>query len=372
MEPAAQSRGLFSFRERRPVPGVKLCMKQPIIHAAAIGLCAAGSLAQSLVHVAPAQPQPTRVAVLNFGPPPEWLGEVEDMVGVQITARMFADAVPLLERDRVEVVVLRANSGGGLWLEVEPLVDVLQRQYRTKFRVVTLVSMAISSAAEGLNGIAEVYFTPDGVFGCVNGFVCMSAIPPPPWDQRLTLMERASGYAGRSPLIMRSMQITGAPLSYTINKITGEVSWFQNVSGENVLNDGKHLLSLNAPEAVKCGFARGVASDVPELMKAMKIDQHEICGKEASDLIDREMRAADAATRRVEGLLVKYQLALSAAQEAREPKRWTERRKLVEAASDLLTKVRQEVECRPVLQLACNLPTEWFDEQVRRLKEMKK
>ena len=91
-----------------------------------VAACAAEAAAASRSAVD--EGEPTRVAILNFGAPGSWNGEIGDTVGIQVSARAWADAVPMLERDGVDVVVVRINSGGGVLAEVLDFFEVFQQQ----------------------------------------------------------------------------------------------------------------------------------------------------------------------------------------------------------------------------------------------------
>ncbi|MBX3358251.1 MAG: hypothetical protein KF745_07470 [Phycisphaeraceae bacterium] len=310
----------------------------------------------------------TKVAVLNFGPPNSWQGKVDDTVGIEITVKAWKDAVPLLEKDGVSVVVVRVNSGGGLGLEVGKFNDLFQDVYKKKFRTVAWIESAISAAAMSPYVLEEMYFLPEGNLGaCTGWFGQLTAVKDLPLEQMLYQMEKASRNAGRNPGIMRSMQITDAPLSYSIDKETGEVKWFQDTSGDHVLNDGKHILTLNAVDAVNCKFARGVAATLPELMTEMGISEWELTGKAASDLIDESLRKCDETNKKMQEMLIKYRLAVEqAAQQQDRQRRGAE----VSRARAHLNEIRQAIKVNPNFELLQNLTKEWFEEQEELLKRL--
>jgi hypothetical protein len=315
----------------------------------------------------------TRVAVLNFGAPNAWQGKIEDMVGREISVKSWRDAIPLLEKDGVTVVVVRVNSGGGLGLEVGKFIDLFHNEYKKKFRTVAWIESAISAAAMSPYVLEEMYFMPEGNLGaCTGWYGQLQAVKDLPLEQMLFQMEKASEMAGRFPGIMRSMQVLDAPLSYTIDKETGEVHWFQDTSGENVLNDGKHILTLNAVDAVKCRFARGIAATLDELMQQMGISEWVLAGQEASDLIDQTMIKADATTKHLQEMLVKYQIAVQAAQSLAGPDNKARRGAEVGRARNILNQIRAALRVNPNFEFLYNLPQEWFEEQERLLKRLLK
>ncbi len=67
-------------------------------------------------------------------------------MGIQINAKAWRDAIPLLEKDNTDVVVVRINSGGGYLSELEKFPRGLPDDYKRRWRTVTWVESAISAA----------------------------------------------------------------------------------------------------------------------------------------------------------------------------------------------------------------------------------
>ena len=112
----------------------------------------------------------TRVAILNFGCPSEWQGKYGDMVGLQVNADSFRRAIPLLEKDHTDLVVIRVKSGGGALSELAKFHEVFEKEYKPKFRVVAWIESAISAAAMSPWVIEEMYFYPQGNIGACTGW----------------------------------------------------------------------------------------------------------------------------------------------------------------------------------------------------------
>lgn len=315
----------------------------------------------------------TRVAFLNFGAPNSWQGKIEDMVGREVSANRWHEAIPLLEKDGVTVVVVRVNSGGGMLLELARFHKVFQEEYKKKFRTVVWNESAISAAAMSPWVIEEMYMLPEGNIGaCTGWYGRLQAMKDLPLEQVLFLMEKASENAGRSPYIMRSMQILNAPLSYSIDKDTGDVTWFQDTSGQVVLNDGQHILTLNAPQAVACKFAKGIAATPEELMQVMGITEYEFAGKEATEHIDSGMVKADAVTKNLEEMMFKYRLALQAASQLSGPDNRARRGAEVGRARNFLNQIRASLRVNPNFEMMYGLTAEWFEEQEKILRNLMK
>jgi hypothetical protein len=317
----------------------------------------------------PSTGKANRVAVLDFGPPGDWQDKVGNEVGVIIAANSYEEALPLLEKDNVDTVVIRIRSGGGYGLEVDRFREIFRR-YKQKFRLVGWVESAISAAAMSPWVISEFYMMPEGNIGACTGWSGrLVAVKGVELERYLMKMEDISVEAGRDPKIMRAMQILGAPLSYNIDE-NGRVTFFQDeTSGKHLLNRANHILTLNANEAVECKFAVGKAATFDELCKAMGMTEYELAGKAASKYIDDFMIQAHKIEKQVGELAVQYRLALGAAQQLSnspgDPRFATELGK----AKQFLAQIRKWVGLNPNFRFhlaegfGAELTDEWFQQQ---------
>jgi hypothetical protein len=350
-------------------------------------------------------PGVTRAAVITLGDP---IHGDRDMVGIFMTADALKRAIPLLEeelgsKDEGErVVVMRIRSGGGMLLEIQRLSDVIEYEYKPRFRVVAWIESAISAAAMTAHCIEDIYFTPQGNYGACTGFSGrLNAMKGRGLEEVLFMMEKISARGKKSPFIMRAMQIssslsdcqalniscppTGA-LSATIDE-NGDVHWFSDeTSGKFVLNPkgGVRILTFNADEALKFKFSKGTASNIDELGKLMGYQEIEwvgekkpgfawpICKAEQLQLDFRE------ATKRDEDSIGLYwrnfQKYLAAAQSEQER---SERGKYVGKAKEFFNKIKAAVKNNPNFKLTTlNMTDEeyqdWLKEIERLLREMMK
>lgn len=309
----------------------------------------------------------TRVAVLNFGPPSSWQGSVGNMVGAIITAKSFREAVPMLEKDKVDVVVVRINSGGGALSELEPFARVFEEQYKKKFRTVGWVESAISAAAMSPWVIEDFYFLPNGNMGACTGWSGdLQAMKGVGLEMVIAWMEELSAKANRSPFIMRSMQIPD-PLSVDVDE-NGNVTWRQDEDGQYVVNPRGKILTFTAGDAVKYKFAKGVASTLDELMAQMKITEWELAGKKATEHIDQSMRDADKAEKRFTETLEKYLQALNFARQQQDRQR---RGEFVGRARRNLQEAERLYDDNPLYaQRNVGVDKDWFREQERILRDL--
>ncbi len=309
----------------------------------------------------------TRVCVLNFGPPSDWQGSVENMVGREISVAAFKNVVPLLEKAKVDVVILRVNSGGGLSLEMPRFQDLFEQSYKPKFRTVAWIESAISAAAMSPWTIEEYYFLPQGNMGACTEFNMgnMKASTGFKLEEVLLRMEKASAWGKKDPRIMRAMQIQ-EPLSVDIDE-NGEVHWRQDENGQYLLNRAKEVFTINANDAVKFKFAKGIAANRDELVKKMGLQEIEWVAQDATDMIDKSLRDNDSAYKRFNELLEKYQTAMGVANQAPDKER---RGIQLGIAKRLLAELRQKLALNPNFPMFLGLPEDWFREQEELIKKL--
>ena len=309
----------------------------------------------------------TRFAILNFGPPNEWGGDIGSTVGIQISAAAFREVVPMLEKDNVDVVVIRINSGGGMLLELEKFYEVFAEEYKPRFRTVTWIESAISCAAMSPWVLEEMYFMPEGNIGaCTAWSGALDAMEGYGLYKLLARMEEISKEAGRDPKIMRSMQIQ-EPLSCDIDDETGQITWYQSTEGEYLVNEPGKILTLNSQDAMKYGFGMGVADSKEELAEVMGYEEVEWVGKRAADHIDQVMRDADRTEKRLVEAWNKYGIAIEAALAANDEK---QRGAMVNLARRKLMELRRMINVNPNFVLMYGLTDEWFEEQDEQLRQL--
>lgn len=222
------------------------------------------------------QPGVPRVAVITLGE-----GGGRDMVGIYMTAKALRDAIPLLEDEGVTDVVLHINSSGGLLLEIQRLSDVIHEEYKPRFRTVAWIESAISAAAMTAHCLDEIYFKSEGTYGACTGWSGqLDAVEGRTLEEVLYMMERISDRGNHSPYIMAAMQVLERPLSCTINEQTGQVTWYQDLSGEIIVNESDRILTFNAPMAERTKFSKGTADTLDELAALMGYEEVEWVGEE--------------------------------------------------------------------------------------------
>lgn len=309
-----------------------------------------------------------RIAILNFGAPSSWQGEIDDTVGIQVSADAWRKAVPMLEKDGVTDVVVRINSGGGLLLELQRFLEVYEKEYKPRFRTVAWVESAISAAAMSPWCLEEFYFLPEGNIGACTGFSGrLNAIKGVQLELVLMQMEEASKQGKRNPLIMRAMQIQ-QPLSATIDPVTGQVSWFPDTkTGEIIVNPDGEVLTLTAGIAVRLKFGKAIAATPDELARAMGYEEWEWAGKEATAFIDRNMRENDKADKQWQVAYEKYERTAQVAAQIQDRQR---RGAEVGIARRHLNELKRLFSGNSNFALMYGADDEWFREQEERLRRI--
>lgn len=308
----------------------------------------------------------TRVAILDFGPPQNLQGKYGDMVGVQINVGGFRDAIPLLEKAKVDVVVIRVHSGGGYLSEIPRFHALFEKEYKPRFRTVAWIESAISAAAMSPWVIEEIYFMPKASMGACTGWSgALVAVKGVQLEMALKMMEDASAMGKKDPKIMRAMQIQ-EPLSVDISE-SGDVVWRQDESGQFVVNHKNEIYTMNAQDAVKFKFARGIAATKEELAKAMGLQEVEFVALDATDLVDKSIRDNDAVEKRAQEVRKKYDIAIGFAQSTQDKdKRGAE----LAIARKLLAELHRMVKLNPNFEFHIGIPDSWFEQQEELIKKL--
>ena len=315
----------------------------------------------------PAHSGATRVAILNFGPPSSWQDKIGNTVGLEISVKAFADVVPKLEKAKVDVVVIRVNSGGGLGLEVPKFQELFEKVYKPKFRTVAWIESAISAAAMSPYVIEEIYFLPEGNLGaCTGWYGNLQNVEGVDLEEMLIMMEHASALGKRDPKIMRSMQLQ-EPLSCNIDPVTGEVTWFQDTSGQYLVNQPHTILTFNAKDALRYKFAAGIAATKEELAKAMGLNEVEWVAQDATDYVDQNMRECDKSEKTFQNAYEKFAIAYNLAAQIQDCKA---RGSQIAIARRYLSEMRRLTNVNPNFGLMRGVDEDWFrqrDEELRKL-----
>lgn len=324
------------------------------------------------------QNRANRAAVITLGE-----GGSKDMVGIYMTAEALKRAIPLLEQENVGIVVFHVNSGGGMLLEIQKLSDVIENEYKPRFRVAAWIESAISAAAMTSHAIEDIYFMPQGNYGaCTGWFGALQAVQGRELEEVLYMMEKISARGKHDPQIMRSMQIM-EPLSCSIDS-NGDVKWFNSLDGDHIVNPEGRILTFNAVDAEKYRFSKGTASTLDQLARAMGVPEIEWVGEWRSGYLwpiskaeELQMKFRETTYRdevNTNQYFDTYQNAIQAAQSEQDR---TRRGALVGRAREALKKIVRMINNNPnfaltILGIMPDKFNEWVSDQEEMLRNLMK
>lgn len=301
---------------------------------------------------------------------------LEGMVGMQFAAKPLEDAIPWLEANEVDIVVLKINSGGGYLLEIPKMHEVLVDKYKKKFRTVAWIESAISAAAMSSHVLEEIYFMTDGNYGACTGWSgALEAVEGYGLEKVLYMMEQASAEGKKDFKIMRSMQID-EPLSYNRDS-NGNITWYNTEEGEVVVNSTGKILTFDAVQAARCKFSKGIADNLQELERLLGVAEIEWMGKPTPGEIfpisgpEADMRtwrdSVTDAEQRLGEYMTKYNLAV---QNAAASPDLDQRGAFVGLARRHLAVIKRAVREHPNIGMLNGLTDEWFREQEKMLRDL--
>jgi hypothetical protein len=166
-----------------------------------------------------------------------------------------------------QIIVLVINTNGGLVLESEKIVETV-REAKKRHRVIAWIQKAISAGAMTAMCCEEIYFTTEGTCGSVTTLMGNQSAPQEMQDENTEYFAQLAIENGHSPHIARAMKQNKYMCSYDKDPITGEVTYYNDLSGEFILSDGSSNLTFTSSNAAHCGFSNGTA-DRPEQLAAL-------------------------------------------------------------------------------------------------------
>ncbi|MEO1584115.1 MAG: hypothetical protein AAFR96_06030 [Planctomycetota bacterium] len=304
---------------------------------------------------------------------------VEGTVGVQMSSKPLRDAIPVLKEDGVDLVVVKVNSGGGMIIEIQKISDVFHELYKDDFQMVVWVESAISAAAMSTIAIEELYFMPRANFGaCTGWFGALTAVEGRGLEQVLYMMEKISARGNKDYRIMRAMQIN-EELSYDITP-DGERLFYLSNEGDHMLNDGEQVLTLNAQTAEHAGFSQGTAGTLEELTALLEksVGEIEWVGEKVAgepfpvseaEKMQRKWREdVTFQEQRFGEIYSKYEMEIGNAASVPVENRGG----FIRQAGRYLQIIRKMTEDNPNFALIRGITEEWFIEQERRLRELRR
>lgn len=236
---------------------------------------------------------------------------LEEMVGPYMFAPALSDAVDELEGEGVDIVILRINSGGGALIEIRPLMDVIEDEIKSEYRVAAWIESAISAAAMTASICEEIYFKSEGNLGAATGFrqtgSGAQSMQGRELEEVLAMMEEVSRRGQKDPLIMRAMQVpTNLSCDFASD---GSVIWRNDLEGEHIVSTEEDILTFDSQTAIKYKYAQAVADTKDELMRAMGVSDWVEAGEEADEVMVRHREEVARGTAQVGKIWQFFQIA---------------------------------------------------------------
>ena len=168
-----------------------------------------------------------------------------------------------------QTIVLEINSGGGYVAEWQMIRDAIY-EIQKRHRMVAWVLDGTSAAASTSLCCDVIVMKSRGHFGSITTLMGGPSAPIAYQVQSAREnMQPMLRKAGRSPKLGIPFKTGEAGqlslLSYTKDPETGDVTWYQSLEGEEIMNRNGQVLGFTAPEAVHSGIAIGIADTKEEL-----------------------------------------------------------------------------------------------------------
>ncbi|MEE8459625.1 MAG: hypothetical protein V3S08_07115 [Phycisphaerales bacterium] len=195
-----------------------------------------------------------------------------------------------------QIIVLVIDSGGGLITEMETIHETMTT-IKKRHRLVAWVKKAISAACATAMHCDEIYFMTNGTAGAMTAFKGTKSWSGDELELWLTNAGDWMESGGRSRYIAEAMIHNSKLLSYDKDADTGEVTFYNDLSGETILSRTSENLVFNATNALDCGFSDGTASNEQELAELLDLGEwYEISdygrriAKDWQDVVERGQR----------------------------------------------------------------------------------
>jgi hypothetical protein len=169
-----------------------------------------------------------------------------------------------------QIIVFIIDSPGGLVTEMETIHTTLM-EIKKRHRLVAWIKEAISAACATSLHCDEIYFMTEGAAGAMTAFGGGVAWSGAQLDRWLQTAGEWAEAGGRSKYIAQAMIHKPLSVSYDIDPVTGDRTFYGDTSGEFVLSDPSKNLVLNARQAMHSGFADGIADTEEELAKLLHL-----------------------------------------------------------------------------------------------------
>lgn len=173
-----------------------------------------------------------------------------------------------------QIIVITIDSGGGAVSEWSEIRDVIF-DAKERHRIVAWIKVAGSGAAATAFTMDEMYYRERGYLGSITMY--SGDIENVASDAQLyAWIRELQGVMAKSswnPLVAGSMVKSIETFSYDKDPVTGKVTYYDDMSGADVLSNSRQNNMLSADEAKDCGLSDGTANNGDELAKLLNLDE---------------------------------------------------------------------------------------------------
>lgn len=171
-----------------------------------------------------------------------------------------------------QIIVFEIDTNGGRADISERIADEIFK-LRERHRVVAWVRKAISAGCQTALCCNEIYFTVAGTAGANTSWNpgTGQSIKGIRLEQSMAFWADVAKRSGIHPSIARAMKTNSAMCSYDKDPVTGEVTFYADMSGEFILSDADSNLAFNSENALHCGFSKGTADTFEDLAKLLDL-----------------------------------------------------------------------------------------------------
>ena len=205
-----------------------------------------------------------------------------------------------------QTIVIQIISGGGLVLEGDRIHETL-KDVKRRHRVVAWIKEAISAAAFTALHCDEIYFMKNGAMGSAVMFAGQTAISGPELAAWVDKFSEVAEIGGREPQVARCMVTRTFEVSYDKDPDTGKITWYNDLRGEYDISDKNNVLTLNADNAVDCGYADGIAETKEELAKLLDMNEWVEVNDSGQRIYDRWQATVEKAQKELPMLWARWQ-----------------------------------------------------------------
>jgi len=169
-----------------------------------------------------------------------------------------------------QIIIFKVDSPGGLVLEADMIHETLM-DLKRRHRLIAWVEEAISAAAFTSFHCNEVYFMKTGALGSATMFAGGKAIEGERLRQWVKKFGDVAEESGHPRALAEAMVTNSEMCSYDPADGDTPPVIYDNMDGKIVLSTNEENLTINATDAIACGFADGIADNEDELAELLNL-----------------------------------------------------------------------------------------------------